>query len=87
MRKRWPPLPVGESVQKCATHLSAATDGKLLKGADVVHEQVHEPQFVWEAYQDEEARGVQSHAVGLLLELLVELQGSGVGVEHKCQKS
>lgn len=85
MQQRGPP--VGESAARVQTHLSAAADGKLPGGADVVHEQVHEPQFVREAHQDEEAGGVQSHAVGLLLELLVQLQRSGVGLEHKWQKS
>lgn len=62
------------------THLSAATYGELLEGADVIDKQVHEPEFVWEAHQDEEASGVQSHTVRLLRELLVQLQ-------HSCDES
>ncbi len=63
-------------------HLSAATHSKLFECVDVIDKQVHQPEFVWKAYQDEEACGVQSHTVCLLLELLVQLQHSSDNSER-----
>ncbi len=58
-------------------YLPAAGHCELLEGTDVIDEQVHQPEFVRKAHQDEEASGVQSHTVCLLLKLLVQLQHSG----------
>ena len=58
------------------THLSTSSDGELLVGSKVVDEETHEPQFLTETHQNEETTGMQSHAVRLLRELLVEVQGA-----------
>lgn len=54
-------------------HLSAAMQGELFKGPDVIYKHIHQPEFVGKAHQDEETCGVQSYAEGLFLELLEHL--------------
>ena len=55
-------------------YLFASAHCELYEGTDVIKNQVHQPEFVGKAHQDEEASGMQSYTVCLLLELLVQLQ-------------
>ncbi len=55
------------------THLTATAYSELLESPDVIDEQSHETEFVWESHQDVESSGVKSYAVGFLLELLIHL--------------
>lgn len=59
-----------------SAYLPAAAHGELLEDANVTDEKVHQPEFVRKAHEDEETSGVQSHAEGLLLELLAQVHSS-----------
>ena len=58
------------------SYLSAASYHKLLEGSDVIDEEVHEPKFLTEAYQDEKAARVKGDAVCFLLKFLVQVKST-----------
>ena len=60
-------------------HLSASSDDKLLEWSDIINEQIHESELLAEADQNEESTGMDGNAIGLLLKLLVKVQGTRQG--------
>mmetsp|Transcript_21298 Transcript_21298/g.53663 ORF Transcript_21298/g.53663 Transcript_21298/m.53663 type:complete len:797 (-) Transcript_21298:529-2919(-) len=62
--------------------LAARLDGKLLEGPHVVHDHVEEAHLVAEAHEQVKARRVEGERVGLLVEVLCQLEGLVDVVPH-----
>lgn len=59
---------------------SASFDADGVESLQSLLEDIHEANSVSESYDDVEARGVEGHAVRLVIELLTDLQGGWIGV-------
>lgn len=60
--------------------LAATLDGDSVEGLQTLLENIHHSHSVGEANNYVEARGVEGHAIGFVVELLADFEGGRVGV-------